>query len=487
MNYERRRIRRRTALRTAVSVAVTVAAAGCSQLLELNQLQDKEPDAATAGDGGLPSVDATSATVADGAAEGASAPCPNGCSTMESGTTSDDGPTSPTSPDAGPASVKTLAAGGDHTCALFTDGTVKCWGDNSYGELGDGVATLDSGIDGAIVVNARPVVVAGLSKNVTGIAVGDYHTCARIADGTARCWGSNSTGALGDGTTKDSPFPVQVGQLSGVVALAAGGYGPLSTDGDFTCAVMSGGTVQCWGYDEYYELGNSAAQKQTTPVPVQSIGTATGVATGGSTACALLANTTADCWGRDDFGEVGNDASPTSVAPAAMSGLTGVTQLAVGALHVCALLSGGTVACAGDNQQGELGASTTKVCGATPCSTVPVLVSGDAGASAIAAGAFFNCALVTGGNVECWGDGLDGQLGDGRGVPSQTPVLVTEQSGAKLSGATAIAAGTNHACALLANGAVVCWGSNKFGQLGASTSSCAGGATQCLWPVTVQW
>ena len=126
--------------------------------------------------------------------------------------------------------VAAIAVGWYHTCALTAVGGIKCWGDNEYGQLGDGTTTH----------RRMPVEVAGLSSNVVAIAAGSSHTCALTAAGGVKCWGYNFYGQLGDGTKTDRLTPVDVfGLSSGISAIAAGG--------DHTCALTAAGGVKCWG------------------------------------------------------------------------------------------------------------------------------------------------------------------------------------------------------------------------------------------------
>jgi len=341
--------------------------------------------------------------------------------------------------------VTAVAIGYSHTCAVTSGGGVQCWGYNSYGQLGDATTTDRS----------TPGDVSGLTSGVTSVAAGDNHTCAVTSGGGVQCWGDNVNGQIGDGTS--GPLtPVDVsGLTSAVTAVAAGS--------NHACAVTSGGGLKCWGYNSFRQLGDGTTTDRSTPVDVSGLTSGvTSVAAGRYHTCAVTSGGGAKCWGYNSYGQLGDGTFTNRSTPVAVSGLTsGVTSVTAGYAHTCAVTAGGGVKCWGYNYYGQLGDGTT-----TTRST-PVDVSGlTSGVSAVAAGNYHTCALISGGGVKCWGYNYYGQLGDGTTTNRSTPVAVSGLT----SGVTSVAAGDNHTCAVTSGG-LKCWGYNGNGQLGDGTST----------------
>ncbi len=224
-------------------------------------------------------------------------------------------------------------------------GGVKCWGANTYGQLGDGT-TLDS---------ATPVDVNGLTSGVSAIATGNGFTCALMTGGEMKCWGWNSIGQLGDGTTANKSTPRDVsGLISGVSTIAAGNA--------HACALMTGGGMKCWGTNYAGQLGDGTTTNKTTPVDVSGLtsGVSAIATTGGDHTCALTTGGGIKCWGFNSWGQLGDGTTADKTTPVDVSGLTsGVSAIASGGGHTCARMTSGGVKCWGNNLYGKLGDGTT--------------------------------------------------------------------------------------------------------------------------------
>ena len=338
---------------------------------------------------------------------------------------------------------RNISSGNFHSCALLTDGQVKCWGKNSQGQLGNGNTTSSE---------PTPVEVSGITT-ATSIALGGDHSCALLANGTMKCWGRNANGQLGDGTTTDRTAPVDVSGITTATSFALGRA--------HTCAVLTNGTIFCWGANSQRQLGDPTTyQDRSTPFQqVSGITNAVSIALGSDHSCALLTDGKAMCWGYNAEGQLGRGGIETQdEAPGEVSGITSATSIAVGSWHSCAVLTGGTLKCWGYNSQGQLGNG-----GGTPTyTTSPIDVSGITTATSIALGFSHSCALLTDGRMMCWGDNLYGGLGGGT-VPhgEYSPVFASD-----IMDATGMSLGYEFTCATLSDGTVKCWGSNMMGALG---------------------
>jgi alpha-tubulin suppressor-like RCC1 family protein len=359
------------------------------------------------------------------------------------GTPAADTPT-PTRPSAIRAVV--VSAGEKHTCVLTDAGSVYCWGNNEHGQLGDGT----------MVNRSVPVMVAGV-ENARAVAAGWAHTCVLTADGAVKCWGYNKNGELGNGKTLDSSFPVDViGLEAGVVSIG--------TKEDHTCAVTAEGGVQCWGFNEFGQLGNGTRISRSVPVDVQGVtGQVRVVVAGWGHTCILTAGGAVQCWGNNEYGQLGyKQESTLRLTPVDVLDLqTGVIGISAAGGQTCALSIGGAVRCWGNNKYGQLGDGTGEI------RRSPVAVDGlSQGVSRVAAGWNHACAVMGNGELKCWGWNYYGQLGDETKVTQSRPVNVRRL----MEDAVDAAAGWAHTCAVTAAGGVKCWGRNGSGQLGDGTT-----------------
>jgi alpha-tubulin suppressor-like RCC1 family protein len=324
---------------------------------------------------------------------------------------------------AGTASVVALSAGGRHDLALLSNGRVLAWGDDTYGQLGNGSGSSN---DDAEV----PTIVKGLS-GVVAVAAGGEHSLALLSNGTVEAWGANDDGQLGDGTTRHSDVPVPVPDLTGVTAISAGDQ--------FSLALLANGTVEAWGDNSFGQLGIGSLKDSDEPVAVSSLSGVTEVSAGGQQALALLSDGTAVSWGDNETDQLGDgqdvSTQSNSTVPVAVSGLTGAVAVAAGSEHSLALLQDGDVMAWGDNGFFQL-AQPQGFPGGFADSDVPLEVPGISDARAIAAGGLFSLALLGNGTVTGWGDNAFGQLGDSSIETQQSVVSVTG-----LTGATVVAAG----------------------------------------------
>ena len=310
-----------------------------------------------------------------------------------------------------------IATGYNHSCGIIHDNSLVCWGSDYYGQLGDGGTNTDR----PYVATYLPVDL-GTDRTALAVAAGHSHTCAILDDGSLKCWGDNSHGQLGDGSTTDRTSPVQVDLGSGNTAVA------ISAGHSHTCAILQDGTLKCWGQDNKGQVGDGGTNSdQSSPVTIN-----------------LGSGRTAD-------------------------------SVSTGIHHTCAVLDDGSIKCWGLNNEGQLGD------GSTTNSGTPVSVNLDAGktAYAVAAGLHHTCAIVDD-HVECWGNNDHYQLKGGywgnpmyQGDHSSTePVVTAKYYDNHMGGLRAISAGYNHTC-LVTDGAMNCWGNRTDSTSSSQNLPCA--------------
>jgi alpha-tubulin suppressor-like RCC1 family protein len=349
-----------------------------------------------------------------------------------------------------------VAAGRAHTCILYVNGNLGCWGENRDGQLGF-AGTEPVGQPRGVPVMPDPA----------AVAAGPYHTCAAIIDGTVQCWGTNNDGFLGVATPdcaadrsacRSGPAPVS--GITGAARIAAGGGQAASAAGvtGFTCAVEGADVVLCWGDNRAGQLGRGAIGP-VDGVPARvvdadgfALRSIVKVATGFTHACAIDADGGVWCWG--ELPAAGTHASAHRIPD-----VTGAIDVTAGELHTCVMLADGGARCWGENGNAQAVpfAPSSPVCHQEVDDNCvfddPRPVAGVPAVTAIAAGARHTCAIAVGGDVVCWGSNQGGQLARSVASLAERPAAVSLPLPA-----VRLSAGVAHTCAVTNDGAVYCWG-----------------------------
>lgn len=400
--------------------------------------------------------------------------------------------------DAGATRVDKIAVGWEHTCALFDNGRVKCWGEGSYGRLGyadhfgyDGDTQPNDVGDDESVAGAPFVDVGGTAIDITA---GTYHTCVVLMGGAVRCWGRNTAGQLGYaadwGNTPEAEYigddetPASAGDVlvgAPVQRVIAGAL--------HTCVLLADDTTRCWGQQTFGKLGYPG---QSEPVGDDEFPSVLSAIDVGNTVlqidahnehtCAVLSDHTVRCWGRGRHGRlgysdthgtemngepehIGDDETPAS-AGAPMLGDTAVA-IDVGYDHTCAILTTNSdVRCWGSGAFSKLGQTSDDIGDDEHPSTSPVLSLGGA-AVELSLGEYHSCARLADMTVRCWGNGGEGRLGYGDELEVGNNETPAQRGPVPVGGdVQQIATTSVHTCALLTSGTVRCWGDGANGRLG---------------------
>ena len=375
----------------------------------------------------------------------------------------------------GRVAIDVQVGGSGTVCAILDDGSLYCWGQNSEGTVGDG-STSDR--------TSPTRTMTPTSSSVSSASIGHTTACAVMDDGSLYCWGSGQYGALGLGNNISHLTPQMVGNDP---SSYQGGNGSLVTDisvdvipmvtagSEHTCALTYNGTVWCWGGNHMGQLGVGDTLTRTTPVEVAlpNGSRSTLIDAGGYHTCSIMQDNTVMCWG-DIEGAV------PSVLPyhVQMPPNSTVNSISVGSHHACVIMDNATIWCWGPNWQGEIGDGTTNSSSAPSLVHLPQYES----PISVSAGHLATCAAMDSGNAYCWGNGNLGQIGNALFADTSTPVQVTLPAGKEVLD---ISAGGNHACAILNDAEIYCWGDNYANRLGvgAGEGNLIGTPTKVLMPL----
>jgi alpha-tubulin suppressor-like RCC1 family protein len=287
-------------------------------------------------------------------------------------------------------------------------------------------------------------------ENVTKVDVGDYGVCAILEGGKLKCWGRNDNGEVGDGTTDPHSTPTQVkGLTSGVRQVSVGT--------NHVCALLANGKAKCWGNNDFGEVGDRSHDEQHQPTLVQGVEDARSISAGYYFTCATV-NSKAKCWGYNEYGEVGNGSDDSTKRPSLVVGLhDGVKKVVAGYYQACAILTGGQLKCWGLNGHGEVGTGSTGGEFHRPQDVVGLAK----GVTDVDPDYEFTCAIHIG-RAKCWGNNYYGQIGNDGNNDRDVATQVTGLT----QNVVDVDTGWYHACALLNGGAEKCWGYNGYGQIG---------------------
>lgn len=373
-----------------------------------------------------------------------------------------------------------VVAGGLHTCAIYVDGKVKCWGRNNFGQLGYG--NVDTYGDDE---NIDSIPYLDIDEKVIDLSAGLFHNCAVLEDGDVLCWGANDKGQLGLGHTNN------IGDdetLSAATRINLGEAAKRIYSGTkYNCALLESNNIKCWGENTFGQLGlghtNHIGDNEDLSVlgyvPVGSSIVQMDISTISNHTCAALSSGDVKCWGLNNFGQlgyghtnnIGDDESISSVTSIPFA--SKVLQLATGSLHTCALGEGQKVRCWGRNSSGQVGLGYDDIIGddeaANSVAAIDLSGDGSDSFSMVATGNSHTCVINNDGKVHCWGLGMLGALGNGNNQNIGDDEVL-DLSNTKVNIAAEfnqISGGINHTCALeKSEGKVICWGQNSFGQLG---------------------
>lgn len=350
-----------------------------------------------------------------------------------------------------------LALGYNHSCFITADnGSVKCWGANHLGQLGNGeniVPDEDAFFDEQIefvnsLYSSKPLSVVGVTEAIE-ISASENHTCALLTAGNVKCWGSNSNGQLGNSQLSTqgkiaSSTAVEVTDLQGAKSISVGN--------NYSCALLEAGDIKCWGKTPS-DFSADKLLALTNKKPIQ-------LATASNHVCAVVENNQIQCWGDSDNGKLGHTENTEQI----VTGIDKALLVSSKGNHSCALLNNGRVECWGFNLNGQIGNGL----GDLNSVLTPNRVRNLSQVISLSSGEQYNCAATVAGQVLCWGNNQHGQLGYISHInrPDVRPFSPSAEIVGGISTAIEASASQSHSCVRLKNDDIYCWGKNDFGQLG---------------------
>ena len=349
----------------------------------------------------------------------------------------------------------TIAAGTYNSCAILENQSMVCWGDNEYGQLGDGTT------DGSAV----PIYVnVAANETPVEVTVGQVTACALMESGNIYCWGSGYYGKMGNGEPWSDDY-VNTEMRQVLLPEGQGGQ-TVSISGGHICTILDNGDVYCWGRGNQGQLGYGGTSNRNIPAKVNLPGqrSAIAISTGTYMTCAITTDGMGYCWGENDEGQLGNGTTnsrrTTPVEVLFPSGYTPVS-ISAGDDFSCALMDNRKVMCWGENNDGRLGQGPL----ATDDETTPVwVIMGDSEtAHFLDIGTKSACMILDSGETKCWGTNEEGQIGQGDTdldfYPTPTEVNGNHDF-------VALSINSDTICAITSDAEGYCWGDNEAGQIG---------------------
>ena len=360
----------------------------------------------------------------------------------------------------------TISAGGQTTCDVRAGGVAYCWGNNTYGQLGNG-STINSSEPTQVLGGYTWQSISTEDDTFTGANVAT--TCGITTSGTGYCWGANTYGDVGDGTTTERLVPTAI----------SGGYTWATISVGFTdvCGVTTSGAGYCWGYNGAGEVGDGTTTQRTSPTAVSGSYTWASIYDSRATTCGVTTSGAGYCWGSNTYGQIGDTTTTNRYSPTAVSGSYTWSTIVTGTNISCGVTTSGAGYCWGSNNYGQVGDGTTTD------RHSPTSISGSYTWASISGDGYASCGVTTAGVGYCWGYNGAGEVGDGTTTQRTSPTAV---SGNYIF--SAISTGADYTddtdCGLTTSGLDYCWGYNNNSQIGDETTTSRSAPTAVVWPST---